>query len=336
MPKETCRDSRVGGLIGYAEAYNDDYDADAFLVVQNSYASGEVWGNAGVGGLIGHLETGDNNDRERATLKNNFASGFVTFANAPAYSGGFIGNNDESDDPVTSENNYYDSSGSDGCVYEGEELDNCNAIDEEADTSYFKSNSTNAPFNNSGTINDWDFTNTWDTKTDDYPILRASIEADPETDPVTSSSLTSAEDATPIVLAQTGCSAFGTSSSSKESSFQVQDPAYSYPVGFASFVLTGCGSTATVTASFTGDFDLSKITLRKYNSVTNTYTTLTTANSSLVLTKTTLQGKPAVQAVYQITDGGILDQDSITGQITDPVGIGQLVVGAPNTGLGRL
>jgi len=151
-----------------------------------------------------------------------------------------------------------------------------------------------------------------------------------------STSLTSAEDSTPITLAQTGCSAIESSSTTKESTHQVQDPAFQYPVGFAGFTMTGCSTSSNVNLTFTGTYDPTKAVIRKYNSVTKTYTTLTNANSGLVLTTTTLNNQPALQVSYTITDNGPLDQDPTTGTITDPVGIGTNVVVVPNTGLGWL
>ena len=37
---------------------------------------------------------------------------------------------------------------------------------------------------------------------------------------------------------------------------------------------------------------------------------------------------------YTIVDDGDLDIDKTPGVIVDPIGLGQLAVGAPNTGLG--
>ena len=62
--------------------------------------------------------------------------------------------------------------------------------------------------------------------------------------------------------------------------------------------------------------------LRKYDSTLNTYTTV----SSAVFTQTTIGGSAAVKVVYQVADGGPLDQDGIAnGVIVDPVGPGEAV-----------
>jgi len=147
--------------------------------------------------------------------------------------------------------------------------------------------------------------------------------------------IVSAEDASAIRFQQSGCSVIGNIVGSKESTHQVQDPAFQYPVGFAGFTMTGCSTSSSVNLTFTGTYDPAKVTIRKYNSVSKTYTTLTSANSGLVLTTTTLNNQPALSVSYTITDNGPLDQDPTTGTITDPVGIGTNIVGVPNTGLGR-
>ena len=152
----------------------------------------------------------------------------------------------------------------------------------------------------------------------------------------TVTTLSSAENATPITLSQTGCTTVSNSSTTKESNLTTADPAYSYPVGLIAFTLNGCtnGGTATITATFTGSFDPSSTTIRKYNSSNNTYTTLTQSNSNLSLSATTLNNQPALQVSYSITDGGPLDQDNtVNGTIVDPVGLAQASVGVPDTGL---
>ena len=148
--------------------------------------------------------------------------------------------------------------------------------------------------------------------------------------------LSSAENSTPITLSQTGCTNVTNSSATKESNLTTADPAYSYPVGLIAFTMNGCtnGGTATITATFTGSFDPSSTTIRKYNTSNNTYTTLTQSNSNLSLSTTTLNNQPALQVTYTITDGGALDQDNtVNGTIVDPVGLAAASVGVPNTGL---
>ncbi len=116
------------------------------------------------------------------------------------------------------------------------------------------------------------------------------------------------------------------------------DANYTYPAGLVGFVLRGCsvGGTATITKYYYGTYDLSKLTLRKLQN--GVYLTVPGA----VFTNVTIGGQPAVQVVYQITDGSSLDDDGIAdGNIVDPAGIATAVlgttttVGAPNTGYER-
>jgi Tol biopolymer transport system component len=113
------------------------------------------------------------------------------------------------------------------------------------------------------------------------------------------------------------------------------DTGYDYPAGLIGFVLQGCtvGGTATITQYYYGTYDLSKLSLRKWQD--NTYKNVPGA----VFTSVTIGGQSAVRVVYQITDGSSLDDDGIAdGNIVDPAGIATAVlaaatVGAPNTGL---
>ena len=115
------------------------------------------------------------------------------------------------------------------------------------------------------------------------------------------------------------------------------DKNYTYPAGLIGFVLQGCavGGTATITQYYFGSYDLSKISLRKWQD--NTYKVVPGATFSSV----TIGGEPAVKVVYQITDGSSLDDDGIAnGNIVDPAGMAVLsastTVGAPNTGIKQI
>lgn len=108
--------------------------------------------------------------------------------------------------------------------------------------------------------------------------------------------------------------------------------------GLVGFTLESCeeGGTAHVYLAFTGGstLDPQAVVVRKYNTNTNTYTTLTSENSNLEVSRTTLG---SLRIEYDITDGGELDQDGVAnGTIVDPVGPALSAVSAPNTGLGRL
>lgn len=331
----------VGGLIGYSGEEN---------YVNDSYAEVNIMGNSDLGGLVG---------RGRVSLTDSYANGLIdsdgttiggavgdlydysevnnVFASVditstePLTVGGLIGGMGGDASVV---NSFVDGTvSSQGCMvvfgggtptYECEVNNTPNA---------FKGNSETAPM---GGI--WDFDSVWGVRTADFPCLQWAAESciGAESDE-TSATLASAEDGSLITFQQSGCTTINDASTVKESGFHATDPAYSYPVGFVDFNVSGCqvGGQATFTITFTGNFDPAKVTIRKYNSVTHAYSTLTNANSGLVVTKITLSGKPAIQAVYHITDGGEFDQDGVNGQIFDPIGVGVLTVAAPNTGFSR-
>lgn len=136
------------------------------------------------------------------------------------------------------------------------------------------------------------------------------------------------------VVLQTSCTTNEQVQISEESSTQ-KDIAYDYPYGLASFTGTNCGSpgdSATITKYY---YDLDKepgeLSLRKWNSDTGAYSTIDNATLSLE----TIGNKQAVKVIYEVIDGGVLDQDGIAdGNITDPAGLAIVNLGAPNTGLG--
>lgn len=148
--------------------------------------------------------------------------------------------------------------------------------------------------------------------------------------------MSSAEDSSPINFVENGCGALGEWLTKKESELALQDPAYACPVGLVKFQLIQCpvGGTATIQLTFTSNLEPSAVTIRKYNETTNAFTTLTQENSNLQVSRTTQEGEQAILVEYQITDGGLFDQDGVVnGEILDPVGLGSLAIGAPNTGL---
>lgn len=177
------------------------------------------------------------------------------------------------------------------------------------------------------------FTNNWGT--DEW----ARIEIITNDGPDVNITMSSAEDQSPIDFSMYGCGTLGEWQTQKESSISVQDTAYSYPEGLVKFNLLNCpvGGDALVSLTYQTDLDPNNVSLRKINELSKAITTLTDANSNLILQRTTLEGKSAILVQYRITDGGLLDQDGIAnGQIQDPVGLAQSVVGSPNTGLRRL
>ena len=312
-----------GGLIGYMYTYNDSTDAVVSSTVRRTYSTGSVTSRYVFGGLIGY-STSDDNIRVSINLSDNFTVSEVIPLPDVEFPGGFLGSSGGKD-PTFSNNYYYSSVSESNAHCASIEVNTgCTGV---TDISQFKNNSINAPFKNDG-VTIWDFDNVWKTRTSNYPILRST------TTGITSNvNLYSAEDGTKIQVEQSGCTAIGNTSTSKESILSVQDPAYSYPLGFVGFRLTGCpiGGTATVKVTYTGKYDPSSISARKYNASNNSYSTIN--NRSIAAT--TLDGKDAIEITYTITDGGSLDQDgTANGAILDPVGLAQQVVGAPNTGTG--
>lgn len=292
----------AGGLVGLL------YDS----TVEDSYARGNVTGDQFAGGLVGEADV--------ATITNSYSTGLVSSAIESGNVNGLVGSSSES----TETNSFWDqeTSGQTALGDVGTPL-------------------TTEQMKNSQTFTDvnWDFQDTWGITSvinDGYPCLQWSDNACLGIE--TEFSINSAEDSTPITLSQTGCTTLSTPTTIKESSLSVLDPAYQYPVGFISFSMTGCqtGGSSNITATFTGTFDPAKMVIRKFNARLNSFTTLSSANSNLTTTVTQLNGKPALRVTYQITDGGLLDQDGIAnGTIVDPVGIGTNAVSVPNTGLRR-
>jgi len=118
-----------------------------------------------------------------------------------------------------------------------------------------------------------------------------------------------------------------------EASQDAKDVAFDFPLGLNSFTMTvPSGSTQLVTLSYVTDLTPSKVTVRKYNATTKTYSTITGATVS----EDNFDGQHVLIVEYSITDGGTLDQDGIVnGVIVDPVGLGTTVVAVPNTGFGQ-
>jgi hypothetical protein len=133
-----------------------------------------------------------------------------------------------------------------------------------------------------------------------------------------------------LVQAGSGCTVTGLSAAS-EDSMGAADNGFSYPAGLVNFTVSGCGSpgySTTVTQYYYG-VDSSNFVLRKYNSATKRYTTINTA----AISKVTIGGQAVIKAVYQVTDGGDLDQDgTVNGTIVDPAGLA--LASTPDTGFG--
>lgn len=111
------------------------------------------------------------------------------------------------------------------------------------------------------------------------------------------------------------------------------DPGYTYPVGLVSYCINvEEGSTQELSVTFQTNLSPSEVVLRKYNSVTEEFGTIVDVE---ITQAEPINGNPAVTAVYSVTDGGELDEDSVAnGVIVDPVGMAVSAAGAPNAGIG--
>ena len=207
----------------------------------------------------------------------------------------------------------------------------------------------------------WDFTTIWDINGTDnhgYPFFRwqtfpvladgdgvadsvedaspnngdANNDGTPDKDQATVTSLVSPVTNKYAVLDTAGCTANNNVSIAAENASHA-DTSYSYPGGLMDFTLTcTSGATATVTMYYYG-LPSTNVILRKYNPTTHNYTTVTGATVSSV----TIGGQQATKIVYQVTDGGSLDEDgTANGTIVDPAGPAVLTVSAPNTGVLRV
>ncbi len=205
---------------------------------------------------------------------------------------------------------------------------------------YFMNNSTNGPFTA------WDFNNVWQT-TASYPTLRnIALFSDPagipnngdaNNDGIQDSyqaNLSSQIDPTTgkYAVLESSCALTNYVVVGGESSGSNSDASFDYPAGGISFT-TFCapGTTATITEYFYGSFDASKLVMRNWDGA-NTYTTINGAK----LTNITIAGQPVLKIVYQITDGGALDNyQPANGVIQMISGPGIATASAPVTGFGN-
>lgn len=110
-----------------------------------------------------------------------------------------------------------------------------------------------------------------------------------------------------------------------------KDAGYVYNIGFVNFTATGCDDNVAHVKLYFHDIAPTGLTVRKYNPTTNAYFTITSA--TIIAAPSPLSG---AFVSYTIIDNGDLDVNPAAGTITDPVGLGALTVGGPNTGVKRL
>ncbi len=96
-----------------------------------------------------------------------------------------------------------------------------------------------------------------------------------------------------------------------------KDSKYDYPLGLIKFCFDTDEQDNQVKLIFVTDLLPAQVVARKYNEITNKYMDI---NNSTI-TKTTYNGKPALQLVYNIRDNGELDQDKTSGKIVDPASL---------------
>jgi len=323
--------SRVGGLAG---ANGGD--------IFDSYARGNVSGNDNVGGFAGRC--GDN-------LTRVYSTGTVTSVE-PSF-GGLLGVNGQGDCDLNG--GYWDveTSGVDSSV-----------LGEGKTTAQMQRQSTFASLDDDDNPVLWNFISVWGISpgvNDGYPCLRAFDVAcatigDEDADGIQ----TSVENAAPnsgdanndgiLDSLQSNVSSLPGNNGGNyvavvvdqscvlqdvrvtaETSHTSADPGYQYQEGFVNFA-ADCGTPGyetTVTLYFYGAA-ISDAVVRKYLPTQNAYLTVSAATR----TAETIGGQAVVVASYQVTDGGSLDIDGQeNGIIVDPVGLGVLVTGAPNTGV---
>lgn len=331
----------IGGLIGRVgvEAWGED--ATGHLTITNAYARGNVTGSNEAGGLIGQLSTTDGGDGDAGyTITNTFAMGKVQIVGdndeGDTYSGGLVGRNETLAGERTFTGNYYDRTRTTqtACATDDEdgEVLSCTAVNAAGNQpNYFINNASNAP------MNTWDFEGVW-VKNASVPPTFAPYTAPDETDgngdgipdsqqANVASFISPVNDKRVVVQLSDTCSI--THASAAVESDVAKDAGYTYAGGLVSFD-ADCTSDNTEVVLYQYGVSAEAIVARKFNPDSGVYFTIDGATISTV----TINGQKAVKAVYTIIDDGVLDLNKTPGKISDPVGLGVLAVGVPNTGLG--
>lgn len=114
-----------------------------------------------------------------------------------------------------------------------------------------------------------------------------------------------------------------------ESNHVAKDVGYSYASSFVNFTATGCDNGKSDVKLYYHGVAPGNVAVRKYNPNTKAYFTVSAA--TITAAPAPLSG---TLVSYTVVDDGDLDIDKTPGVIVDPIGLGQLAVGAPNTGLG--
>ncbi len=317
----------VGGLIGYAEVYNDGYETVSKIVIENTYSSGSISGYSNVGGLIGELYDLEY-EGEEVEITHSFVTSSISdedSSNAHAVIGSEI---DIDEGQLTLDGVYFDqtATGKDQALFEDDYAGSSAINTDGSEGDYFKNNVENPP------LDTWDFDDIWLVNVDDYPTFIGQPSEDINID------MSSAEDGSLINFTAQGCDSLGEWQTSKESQLAKQDIGFDYPEGLVKFELLSCESGGDATIQFTVVTNLKagEISVRKYSETLTTFTTLTDENSNVSIEEVTIDDQAALRVTYVLTDGGLLDQDGlVNGEIVDPVGVAQVALTAPNTGSGH-
>lgn len=333
-------------------------------IIYSSYATGPVSVTAPsgyrAGGFAGEIAetSGD------IEIIGSFAAGSVS---AGSQVGGFGGNILSSG--IILQSNYYDASaaGTELCSGDSPVTEGCVGVNTDGNNSnYFIGNNTNAPLDYG-----WDFDVVWIVDEDSYPCLRWQeqcldkdlVMADEDEDGVpdaiengapnngdgNADGTLDSEQGSVVSLINSATGKYVTigvgddnqfctideTNTATESAHQVIDSGYNYSngfVGFEVFCAEDPGFSTPVTVIYHG-VSPEAFVLRKYNPNTSAY--FTVSGSRIFADE--IDGSNVTVAEYVLTDGGVVDIDGeANGEIIDPVGLGVLEAGVPNTGLKKL
>lgn len=279
--------------------------------VYDSYARGKVSGLYGTGGLIGSIYG-------LSEVSHSYSTGEVSL-DPEETSGGFIGQFDGEDSSLIDSTTFWDTQTS-GYSTSG------TSSEVGKTTAEMKTLSTFTDVN-------WDFDDVpiwglFPNYNDGYPChtWEAGCVTDDNNEQPNVTTITSATGDKSITLTVDESCTLSDVSTINAADETTKDAAYTYATGFVKFTATGCDASETLVQLLYHDVSPDELTVRKYNPTNNAYFTIPGASLSEV--------EDGTLVAYMIEDNGDLDIDNTPGVITDPVGLGSLTVGVPNTGLG--
>lgn len=119
-----------------------------------------------------------------------------------------------------------------------------------------------------------------------------------------------------------GCNIVSAFNVFTEASRSTQDSTADYPLGLNNFRLNcaSAGQSGTITIFYDRIYDTSQWVWKKFNSLTNAYTDVTSLVSTAISSQT-IGGAPVTKVTFTVTDGGAGDEDGISNStIVDPIG----------------